>query len=163
MEFICLLLDELRTLFIKKEWPQSFAAATLFSFSAKEAGEQFASETPVLGIDAVLHLGQFNSALDQSCLLQLLQVLGNGCLGDGQLLMDGPKVAVLAGGEKLHDGDSGGVPECLGYTCQALLPFSVIFLLFHMTGFVLFAKLQTIRKTPNKILIFLLVLMSFTK
>lgn len=35
MEFICLLLDELRTLFIKKEWPQSFAATTLLDFRTK--------------------------------------------------------------------------------------------------------------------------------
>ena len=66
----------------------------LLGTSAEQSAEQFTSQLPIVAVDAVPYFRSLHLALYQSSILQFLQMLRNGGLGNGQFLVNIPKVAM---------------------------------------------------------------------
>ena len=80
---------------------------------------------PIVAVDAVSHLGCLNGTLDETGILEFLEMLADGGLGDGQLVMDVTKVAFLPAGKELQYLYPGGMSQGLGKACY-LLGFKAI-------------------------------------
>lgn len=80
---------------------------------------------PVVAVDAVSHLGCLNGTLDETGILEFLEMLADGGLGDGQLVMDVTEVAFLSAGKELQYLYPGGMSQGLGKACY-LLGFKAI-------------------------------------
>ena len=81
-----------------------FSATTTAAaeFFGEEVREQLAGVLPVVAVDAVSHLGRLDSALDESRILEFLEVLAHGSLGNGQFVVDVAEVAFLLPGQELQ-------------------------------------------------------------
>ena len=77
------------------------AAVAVLDFLGEEIVEQLTGILPVVTVDTVSHLGRLDGALDKSCILQLLEMLADCSLGDGQLVVDVAKVTFLLTGQEL--------------------------------------------------------------
>lgn len=69
---------------------------------------------PIVAVDAVSHLRCLNGTLDETGILEFLEMLADGGLGDGQLVVDVAEVAFLSAGEELQYLYSGGMGQCFG-------------------------------------------------
>ena len=95
-------------------------------------------------MDAILHFRRKDFPLNESCFLELLQMLGYGRFRNGQHLMDIAEETLVPLGQKTQDGDPGRMPHRFGKTCQLLL----------CTGIALFFHYKTahiVRKYTNNI------------
>ena len=89
----------------------------------KEMGEHALSNCPITAIDAVFHLGWVNLSLDEPCLSQFLEMLGDSCLGNRQLLMDGTEITTFLLCQEAKDGNACGMRHCFGKSCQLSIDF----------------------------------------
>lgn len=110
-------------------------AAVGVSF-AEKFGEQVAGQKPVAAVDAVTYLRGLDLALDQSGLLQLLEVLRDGGLGYGQYFVDLPEKATLLRGKKAQDGHPGRMAHRFGKAGDLFLVFRIAFRCHLFSGFV---------------------------
>lgn len=98
------------------------AATVVWAFVGGEEGAEFLLvEAPGLWIDAVAYAGAFDSSLDEAGVLQLLEVLGDGRLGEAQFLYE---VAIDAGiclYQVLDDGYAGGMRKRLHHSGKLVL------------------------------------------
>ena len=86
---------------------------------------------PVLLIDAIPHLRRLNGALNEPCVLQLLEVLAHRSLFYGQLIVYVAEVSLPLPGQKLQYFYAGRVGKCLGKTGYLLGFDAIVFLLIH--------------------------------
>jgi len=99
-----------------KRWSEARKRELLTSRT--ETGRRIVEAIQGGPVRTVAHTRPVDVALNQSGLLQRLEVLGDGGLCEGQLLHDLAAQARLPLGEGLEDGDAGGVPEGFRPFCQ---------------------------------------------
>lgn len=108
-------------IWLKKKVP-GLATAVVGAFVCGEQGaDVLLVERPGLWIDAVAYAGAFNGALDEACVFQLFEVLGDGRLGQPQ---DLHKVAIDTGislDQMLDDSDTSRVGEGLHHARELVL------------------------------------------
>ena len=80
----------------------------------QKASQQFPRFPEVLGINAVADARSVNVALDQAALLERLQVLRNGGLGEGKLIHDIPTNTGTALGQVAQNGYPGRMSQAFG-------------------------------------------------
>ena len=110
-------------------------AAVGVSF-AEKFGEQVAGQKPVAAVDVVTYLRGLDLALDQSGLLQLLEVLRDGGLGYGQYFVDLSEKATLLRGKKVQDGHPGRMAHRFGKAGDLFLVFRIAFRCHLFSGVV---------------------------
>ena len=104
------------------------ATGFLFTkFHIEEILEKRLRQLPVFTINAVLDLRRFNLALDQARVLQFLQMLADGRLGNRQFFVNIPKVAGILLRQELYNGNPCGVSKSLGNSCQLFGFFTILF------------------------------------
>jgi hypothetical protein len=80
----------------------------------KKASQQFLRFAEVFGMNAVADARSVNVALDQATLLERLQVLGNGRLGEGQFIHNIPANTGTALGQVAQNGYPGRMSQPFG-------------------------------------------------
>ncbi len=86
---------------------------------------------PVVAIDAISHLWGLDGALDESGILEFLQVLAHCGLGDGQLFVNVTEVAFLPIGKEGEDLNPCRVSQSFGKAGYLLRLEAIVFLDVH--------------------------------
>ena len=127
-------------------------SATLPRFTdtlPKKLLKEFTSQLPILSIDTVFHFRRFNLSLYKPRIFQLFKVLRYGSFGYGKFFVNIPKITRFLLCQKVHNGNSGRMPQCFGKSCQLLLSSCIIFLFFHNSNIVRKYTNNTLNKQGN--------------
>lgn len=101
------------------------AALFLADRLSEEVGKHLLSQCPVFLVDAILHLGWLDFALNQSGFFQFFQVLRNRGLGYRQFIVDVAEETALLLYQELQDGHAGRMAHCFGKSGYPFLLFCV--------------------------------------